>query len=88
MARQAPFTQHEAVLLLDAFLQTASGDVSRKDAISNCSDGLRRMAKAKGIEIDDTYRNINGITFQMEHGICVSRKNHNETSDQTFYRNG
>ena len=30
MARQAPFTQHEAVLLLDAFLQTASGDVSRK----------------------------------------------------------
>lgn len=65
MARQAPFTQHEAVLLLDAFLQTVSGDVSRKDAISNCSDGLRRMAKAKGIEIDDTYRNINGITFQM-----------------------
>mgnify|MGYP002508547374 CR=1 FL=1 len=65
MVRQAPFTQHEAVLLLNAFLQTVSGDASRKDAISDCSDGLRRMAKAKGIEIDDTYRNINGITFQM-----------------------
>lgn len=65
MARQAPFTQHEAVLLLDAFLQTVSGDASRKDAVSNCSAALRQMAKTNGIEIDDTYRNVNGITFQM-----------------------
>lgn len=64
MARQA-FTQHEAVLLLDAFLQTVSGVVSRKDAIKTCSDALRRLAKANGTEIDDTYRNTNGITFQM-----------------------
>lgn len=65
MARQAPFTQHEAVLLLDAFLQTVSGVVSRKDAIKVCSDTLRCLAKANGTEIDDTYRNTNGITFQM-----------------------
>ena len=65
MARQAPFTQHEAVLLLDAFLQTVSGDASRRDAVSNCSAALRQMAKTNGIEIDDTYRNVNGITFQM-----------------------
>lgn len=65
MARQAPFTQHEAVLLLDAFLQTVSGAVSRKDAIKTCSDALRHLAKANGTEIDDTYRNTNGISFQM-----------------------
>lgn len=65
MARHAPFTQHEAVLLLDAFLQTVSGAVSHKDAIRMCSDALRRLAKANGIEIDDIYRNINGISFQM-----------------------
>lgn len=65
MVRQAPFTKHEAVLLLDAFLQTVSGEASRKEAIADCSDKLRRMARAKGIKIDTTYRNINGIAFQM-----------------------
>lgn len=65
MARHVPFTQYEAVLLLDAYLQTISCNVSRKDAIANCSADLRRMAKINGITIDDSYRNINGITFQM-----------------------
>ena len=65
MTRQAPFTEHEAVILLDAFLQTEFGDVLRRDAIKKCSDELRCMATANGLEIDDTYRNMNGITFQM-----------------------
>lgn len=65
MARQAPFTEHEAVLLLDAYLQTVSGDASRKDAVKDCSDALRRMAINQGIEIEDVYRNTNGISFQM-----------------------
>ena len=65
MARQAPFTEHEAVLLLDAFLCFESGKSSRKDAVRKCSEELRQMARANGTTIDDTYRNINGITFQM-----------------------
>lgn len=65
MARQAPFTEYEAVLLLDAFLQAELGAISRKEAIKNCSAALRSMALSNGIEIDSTYRNINGITFQM-----------------------
>ena len=44
MARQAPFTEYEAVLLLDAYLRTVSGDASRRDAVKDCSDALRRMA--------------------------------------------
>ncbi|MDO4340319.1 MAG: hypothetical protein Q4C91_19885 [Eubacteriales bacterium] len=65
MARQAPFTEYEAVLLLDAYLRTVSGDASRRDAVKNCSDALRRMAINKGIEIEDAYRNTGGISFQM-----------------------
>ena len=65
MARQAPFTEYEAVLLLDAYLRTVSGDTSRRDAVKNCSDDLRRMAINKGIEIEDAYRNTGGISFQM-----------------------
>lgn len=65
MARQAPFTEYEAVLLLDAYLRTVSGDALRKDAVKECSEALRRLAINMGIEIEDTYRNTGGISFQM-----------------------
>ena len=65
MARQAPFTEYEAVLLLDAYLRTVSGDASRRDTVKDCSDALRRMAINNGIEIEDVYRNTGGISFQM-----------------------
>ena len=65
MARQAPFTEYEAVLLLDAYLRTVSGDASRRDAVKDCSDALRRMAINKGMVIEDAYRNTGGIAFQM-----------------------
>ena len=65
MARQAPFTEYEAVLLLDAYLRTVSGDAVRRDAVKDCSDSLRRMAINRGMEIEDAYRNTGGISFQM-----------------------
>lgn len=65
MARQVPFTEHEAALLLDAYLTTIEGTASKSDAIKQCSYGLRCMATNSGMEIDDVYRNVNGITFQM-----------------------
>ena len=65
MARKVPFTEHEATLLLDAYLTTIEGTASRSDAIKKCSDALRRMAINSGMEIDDVYRNVNGITFQI-----------------------
>lgn len=65
MVRQIPFTKYEAALLLDAFLQTLSGDILRKDAVKSCSEALRRMAVVCGLEIDDAYRSTGGISFQM-----------------------
>ena len=65
MARQASFTEYEAVLLLDAYLRTVTGDASRRDAVKDCSDALRRMAMNNGTEIEDAYRNTGGISFQM-----------------------
>lgn len=65
MARQIPFTEHEAALLLDAYLTAIDGTASRTEAIKKCSDGLRHMATNNGMVIDDVYRNVNGITFQM-----------------------
>lgn len=65
MVRQVLFTEHEAAFLLDAYLTTIEGNASRAEAIRTCSDGLRRMAINNGMTIDDVYRNVNGITFQM-----------------------
>ncbi len=65
MARRASFTEYEAVFLLDAYLWTVSGDVSRRDAVKDCSDALRRMVINRGMEIEDTHRNTGGISFQM-----------------------
>lgn len=38
----------------------------RKDAILRVSNALRQMAVNQGMVVDDTYRNVNGITFQMQ----------------------
>lgn len=65
MARQVAFTKHEAALLLDAYLKVLSGELSRMDSVKECSRMLRLMAVNSGVEIDDIYRNVNGISFQM-----------------------
>lgn len=63
--RQAPWNKYEAVILLQGVLDVQSGKLSRMDAIKEVSARLRKMALNSGIEIDDTYRNVNGISFQM-----------------------
>jgi hypothetical protein len=63
--KKIPFTEHEAVLLLSYYLKTVDGVCSRSDAIDECSAKLRQMAINKGLDIDDVYRNVNGIMFQM-----------------------
>lgn len=65
MPRQAPFTELEAALLLDAYLKTLSGEVGQMESVQKCSSQLRQMALNAGTEIDDIYRNVNGILFQM-----------------------
>ena len=65
MAKQIAFTKYEAALLLDAYLKVLSGKLSRMDSIKECSRALRLMAINAGMEIDEIYRNENGISFQM-----------------------
>ena len=65
MPRQVPFTEYEAALLLDAYLKTLSGEKERMESVRDCSLQLRQMALNAGSEIDDIYRNVNGISFQM-----------------------
>ncbi len=55
----------EAVILLDAVIATKNGLIFRVDAVKKVSSDLRKMAINQGMEIDQTYRNQNGVSLQM-----------------------
>ncbi|MCD7717268.1 MAG: hypothetical protein LUI39_12610 [Lachnospiraceae bacterium] len=65
-ARQRPWDIYEAVILLDAYLNVSEGKTTRRKAVRQVSSELRQMAKNQGMKIDETYRNENGISFQMQ----------------------
>lgn len=64
--RQKTWDQYEAVVLLEGFLDILSNNFSRNEVIDRVSHDLRTMAINQGYEIDDIFRNKNGITFQMK----------------------
>lgn len=64
--RQKPWDQYEAIVLLEGFLDILSNNFSRNKVIDRVSHDLRTMAINQGHEIDDIFRNKNGITFQMK----------------------
>lgn len=63
--KQKQWDEYEAVILLEAYIQIYEGKIDRKKAISNVSARLRQIALHEGNEIDDIFRNVAGITFQM-----------------------
>ena len=63
---QPSWSKYEAAILLDGYLEVLNGKLSRKDAVVRVSLDLRQMAVRQGISIDGTYRNENGIHFQMK----------------------
>ena len=62
---RVPWNEDEAIIIVDAFYQYKNGIIKKNDAIKSVSARLREMAIKKGLEIDDVYRNENGITMQM-----------------------
>lgn len=65
MNRQKQWNHFEAVILLDNYLGFLNGTFSRSEAIKKTSFELRKIAQQSSDIIDDIYRNVNGITFQM-----------------------
>lgn len=67
MAERQPFwDKYEAAILLEGLLASIKGELTRSDAIKAVSRDLRAMALHRGMEIDEVYRNTNGISFQMK----------------------
>ncbi len=57
--------KYEAAILLEAVLRIENKEESKNDGIERVSRQLRSMANNRGLSIDDTYRNSNGISMQM-----------------------
>ena len=71
--RQQPWNEYEAVLLLEGFLAIEKNEENRANVVKRLSYDLRKMALCRGTEIDEFYRNENGISFQlrsMESAYC------------------
>ena len=66
MANQRQWDEYEAVILLDIFLRTIEGEFTRQKAIKYASEILRNLAISRGEQIDEIFRNENGIFFQMQ----------------------
>ncbi len=64
--RQREWNRHEAAVLLNALLAVRNGITPRMEAIARVSEQLRRMAQNQGEEIDERFRNVNGIGFEMK----------------------
>ena len=56
--------KYEAAILLDALLKVKDG-IPKTHMVNLVSFKLRQKAINQNLEIDDIYRNANGISFQM-----------------------
>ena len=63
MVRQPKWDKFEAALLIETYWDIRNGKISRKEAAASLSKLLRdRMPEN---EIDETYRNENGINMRL-----------------------
>lgn len=64
--RQPIWSSFEVALLIDAYWRIENGQITKKQAVSEISSVFRQYAVNQGINIDDTYRNENGISMRFE----------------------
>lgn len=64
MAKRIPWSKHEIALLFMAYERVANGS-NIKEQASWLSSTLHRLASIKGIAVDETFRNINGMNMQL-----------------------
>ncbi len=65
MAIRIPWDEYETAILISACVDYNAGRCTKKEAIKYVSQTLRNRAEKNGIEIDDVFRNENGITMQF-----------------------
>lgn len=86
MAIRIPWDKYEAALMLDYCIKVENKVLSRDEAVSIVSQRLRRRAIVAGLEIDDVFRNENGISMQYSAmRNCYIGKKNGLTISKLFY---
>ncbi len=86
MALRIPWDKYETALLIDACIRVDSGSIDRVQAVAELSKKLRQRAVEQGIEIDEIYRNVNGVEMQLLNmqGVLRKRGEHIGHSSKLF----
>ena len=58
--------EEEAALLVDTYRRIEATPSQKNELLHQLSDVLRKRAVSKGLEIDERFRNFNGMKFQYE----------------------
>ena len=56
--------EEEAALLVDTYRRIEATPSQKSELLHQLSDVLRKRAVSKGLEIDERFRNFNGMKFQ------------------------
>lgn len=64
MTVRISWDRYEVALLFDTYERVAGGSDTNSEAVK-LSESLRTLATRKGISIDETYRNVNGMKMQL-----------------------
>lgn len=57
--------KYETALLVEAYWKIKNGVDNRQNIIESLSITLRQKATIQGLQIDDVFRNVNGISYQL-----------------------
>ena len=66
MASRVPWSEDEAILLVDAFQMQQADLISRTELVNGISWLLKNKAIQNKVEVDEVYRNKNGISMRYE----------------------
>lgn len=77
----------EAVVLYDVYLKSGCSLNVEKSILENLSEIMKRRAIKKGIEIDDKFRNVTGLSMQIGciHYIATDGKEGLSNASKIFY---
>lgn len=74
MKRQPLWDQFEVALLINAYIRISENGENKNKVLQEVSERLRNKARNEGIEIDDTFRNLNGMMWQIGFIECAFKK--------------
>jgi ribosomal protein L17 len=74
MKRQPHWDQFEVALLVDAYIRITEKGENKKIVLEKLSKQLRDKACNERLEIDDTFRNLNGMMWQIGFVECAFKK--------------